>query len=396
MKKPVIVISAANSTGNGGLGCLSVVQDCLRYLSQNVADRLEIVALVHDRKLFDIPNVTYLEFPYSSRSILFRLYHEHIAYRRLSKRLRPELWLSLVNLSPSVEAKRIAVYCHNTCNLYRMSLREAILQPRFAFYNLMLGRAYAINITKNDYVIVQQAWIREEFERLFGVKNVVVATPNIVKFEAETTENKPTVGREKFRFFYPAFPQVYKNFEVVIAAASLLRAVRDDFEICFTFDSSVNRYAQHIARKCKAVPEIRLLGIQKREAVFDLYRETDCLIFPSKLESWGLPITEFKHTGRPMLVADLPYAHETVGSYESAAFFEPRDAVRLAKLMVEAMKGELSVRRPHPATSVAQPFAQNWAELFAILLGGTDGDAARTPPADGARATERSEHLVCS
>jgi len=29
----------------------------------------------------------------------------------------------------------------------------------------------------------------------------------------------------------------------------------------------------------------------------------------------GMPITEFKATGKPILAADLPYAHETIGEY---------------------------------------------------------------------------------
>lgn len=368
MKKPVIVVSAANSTGIGGLGCLSVVKDCLGYLSTNEADRFEIVALVHKRKLFDIPNVTYLEYPRSCKSFLFRLYYENIAYLKLSKKLKPELWLSLVNLTPRVEANRQAVYCHNPCSLYDMSLREAFLQPRFALYNLLMSRAYARNILRNDFVIVQQEWIRKEFKRRFGVKRVVVAHPSIAAITLKSFQDR-TEARENFRFFYPAFPSVYKNYELVIEAARMLRLQRNDFEICLTLDGTENRYARHIFNLCKEVPEVRLLGIIKREQVLELYRTTDCLLFPSKLETWGMPITEFKGTGRPMLVADLPYAYETVGDYERAAFFDAADAGQLADLMLQAMNDELAFQRAPVTSSAPQPFAKNWAELFAILNG---------------------------
>ena len=34
----------------------------------------------------------------------------------------------------------------------------------------------------------------------------------------------------------------------------------------------------------------------------------DFLIFPSLLETWGLPISEFEQTNKKMILANLPYA----------------------------------------------------------------------------------------
>ena len=36
---------------------------------------------------------------------------------------------------------------------------------------------YKINIKSNNYVIVQQEWIRKKFEETFGINNVIVALP---------------------------------------------------------------------------------------------------------------------------------------------------------------------------------------------------------------------------
>ena len=62
-----------------------------------------------------------------------------------------------------------------------------------------------------------------------------------------------------------------------------------------------------------------------RDRILLRYAKADCLLFPSKLETWGIPISEFQQTGKPMLVIDLPYAHETVGSYHAVSFFPPGD-----------------------------------------------------------------------
>lgn len=53
-----------------------------------------------------------------------------------------------------------------------------------------------------------------------------------------------------------------------------------------------------------------------------LYNTSDCLIFPSKLETWGLPISEMKFFGKPILIADELYAKETVGGYDKVQFLK--------------------------------------------------------------------------
>jgi glycosyltransferase involved in cell wall biosynthesis len=98
------------------------------------------------------------------------------------------------------------------------------------------------------------------------------------------------------------------------------------------------------------------------------YQRADCLIFPSKLETWGMPLTEFKSTGKPILAIDLPYAHETVGEYGQAAFFPPGGDIQLAAMMRAAVNHG-RVFGPVRADQIAQPFAENWQELWKMLLG---------------------------
>ena len=169
-------------------------------------------------------------------------------------------------------------------------------------------------------------------------------------------------------FLYPAYPRVFKNMETLCAAARLLReAGLQDFEVRLTIDGTENRYARRIASEFGAVPGVRLLGRQTREAIFALYAEADCLVFPSRLETWGLPITEFKPFGKPLLVADCRYACETVGDYRNAAYFDPDDAVHLATLMRSVIEKNF---RPEirPPAQPAGLCARDWAELFEILL----------------------------
>ena len=53
-----------------------------------------------------------------------------------------------------------------------------------------------------------------------------------------------------------------------------------------------------------------------------------------------MPISEAKALGKPLLIAELPYAHETVGTYDKVSFIDPFDAMGLANKMKSIMDGK--------------------------------------------------------
>ncbi len=372
-RKPVVVVSGVNLTEMGGL---SILRDCLGYLAQRSND-YRIVALVHKKELVGVPGIEYYEFPHSKRSILDRLYHEYWVFWKLSRSLKPFLWLSLHNATPHVRTERRAVYCHNPSPFYDLNWREAFLQPRFAIVRRYMTLMYRINLQRNTAIIVQQEWMRRAFRARFAVDNVVVAHPIIPEAQATASVQRGERRSSPFIFFYPSHPTIKKNFEVICdAVRELARDGITDFEVWLTFSASVNRYARYIGKRSGNLPQIRLLGRLSREEVFRRYSLTDCLLFPSKLETWGMAISEFGPYNRPMLIADAAYARETVGEHPCVAFFPPDSAKELAFLMRDAIQGAkafAAVQEPE----VEPPFARSWAELFDILL-----DKERMPCAE--------------
>jgi glycosyltransferase involved in cell wall biosynthesis len=362
--KPRIIVSAVNLTE---MGPLAVFQDALESLSRYSNGRYEVIALVHRRELLNVLNVTYLEFPDIKPSWSKRLIFEFWTSKRISKRIQPKLWLSMDNVTPRVVAEVQAVYCHNPSPFYKFHLHDIFLDWKFGFFTLFFRYLYAINIQSNDHVIVQQDWIRRKFEQFYRVKNVIVAHPDVYVPEISQGSRKRCAG-EPYRFFYPAFPRTFKNMEIILHAARLLEQEGfHDFELWLTFDGSVNRYAAEMAMQFSDLKSVRWLGLLPRTRIFELYEKADCLLFPSKLETWGLPITEFKTTGKPILAANLPYAHETVGSYEHVAFFNPENAEKLADIMKSAASNE-PVFAAVAEKAIAAPSSKNWVELWSLIV----------------------------
>jgi len=361
-----IVISAVNLT-NGGT--LSILKDCLSYASHELTEHYKLIALVHDKALFDVEGIDYIEFPKSKKSWLLRLYYEWFHFKSLSTKLKPFLWLSLHDMTPRVNAERLAVYCHNPSPFYQIKLEEAFIDPKFALFNMLYSFIYKINIDKNDWVIVQQEWLRKEFFLRYPIRTCIRANPAIPQVHVPiSNENKST---EDIVFFFPTLSRFFKNIEIIGEASSLLnKAGYNNFVVQLTIDGTENKYARKIFNRYSDIPQIKFIGLQPRERVFEIYEKADCLIFPSKLETWGLPLSEFKLFDKAIIAADLPYAHETVGQYDKVKFFDPNDANMLAKNMIALLEGQLQFDSS-PHVPPAQPFAGNWDELFNILLGPT-------------------------
>lgn len=349
------------------MGPLSVFKEAISSLVEDYSEYYEIIALVHSKSLFEMSGVTLIEYPEIKSSWLRRLKFEYHDCRSLSEDLKPHLWFAMHDMTPHVKANIRAVYCHNPSPFYRFSFEEAMLDWRFGLFTLLYRFLYGINIKSNNFVVVQQDWLRTKFQSCYGLSNVIVAHPSAHHLLSGRTVPGEDLS-EAYRFFYPAYPRTFKNMEQILKAARRLEGEGfNRFEVWLTMDGSETPYATKMRRKYSDLKTIRWMGLQQRPEVLRLYADADCLLFPSKLETWGMPITEFKATGKPILAADLPYAHETVGDYEKAAFFAIEDDTILASMMKKGASGS-EVFASHSARPIDDPFCQNWKELWRVLL----------------------------
>jgi glycosyltransferase involved in cell wall biosynthesis len=361
--KKRLVVSAVNFTEGGPF---TVLRDCLTTASDCLSNEWEIIALVHDRRLFDLPRVQFIEFPQAKRSWLKRLYLEFWQFNTLSRQIKPDVWLSLHDISPLINVPRQIVYCHNPSPFYQPRLIDIWWEPSFVLMTLFYKYLYRLNIHANDLIVVQQDWIRRTFQTLYHVNNVVVAQPVVIDLD----QNIKNIQGKAGVFVYPALPRVFKNFEVLCEAAKLLyQQVGNTFEVRLTLSGSESRYAGYLKAHYGEIPVIRFIGRQTTEQMAINYQEAMALVFPSRVETWGLPISEAKSYGKPIIIADLPYAHESVGNYDKAVFFDPLDSKQLAETMWNVMQGthEYAI---HTQAKIPKPFASNWEILMRMVVDG--------------------------
>lgn len=358
-----LVVSGVNLVEGGPL---AVLRDCVAA-AREALPGWRIVVLAHDAALIATPGVEVLAFPKAKSRWLRRLLLEWHGLGPLSRELRADLWLCMHDMTARVQARRQAVYCHNPAAFAKATWRQAWFDPTLYAFTLLYRFLYGAFIHRNHAVVVQQDWLRERFRQSYGVQRVIVARPQAQAPQAFVKPARAAPGKV---FLYPALPRPYKNFEVIGRAVALLE--RDPSwqgRVRWTLAGTENRYADWLKRRFGHLRSIEWLGLQAPEQMHAQYEAADCLVFASTIETWGLPITEAKRHGLPLIAADLGYAHETVGTCDAAAFFAPHDPQALARALLAFERGE-PVCRPVQASTPEPPFAADWPSLIRMLADG--------------------------
>ena len=333
----VIVVSAVNIRKGG---TLTILRECLQYLSQQ--EWLKVYALVHNKKLCEYPGIEYLEFPWTVKGWGRRLWCEYATMHRVSLDIERkegqeiDTWLSMHDTTPRVKARHREVYCHTSFPFLKWHLRDLFMDPKIPMFAMFTRFAYRINVHRNDCLIVQQEWFRDGLSRITGFpKEKIRVIPPKVSVEGIEPE---TIVSDVPLFLYVSTPDCHKNFETLCEAARLLeREVgTGKFKVVLTIAGTENRYARWVRKHWGDVDSIEFKGLMPKEKLFGYYKAATCFVFPSRVETWGLPITEYKLlNGGRMLLADLPYAHET--SEGGGEFFPATDAPKLKALMYESL-----------------------------------------------------------
>lgn len=370
MKKNIIISGINLRSG----GTLSIYKECLNFLNNSkLTKEYNIIALVHKKELFNFPNIKFIEFPKGIKSYLYRLYYEYFYFKKISKKLNPYLWLSIHDMTPNVYAEKRVVYMHNASMFYKVKLKDFKFDKTYILFSLFYKYIYKINLKKNDYLIVQQNWIKREFSKIFNIpkSKIIVSYPELNlkdKTIKSCSENKFIGDQTQLNLFYPSLPRPFKNFEIICEAAkSLYDKGYKDINFYLTLNGTENKYANYIYENYKNIKNIHFLGLIPKEKMEDWYQTMDSLIFPSKLETWGLPISEFKPYEKPMLLADLPYAKESAIGAHKVAFFNPDKKEELESIILDLYNKNFVKFKPNNITFEEKNFI-SFEELFDFIL----------------------------
>jgi glycosyltransferase involved in cell wall biosynthesis len=130
-----------------------------------------------------------------------------------------------------------------------------------------------------------------------------------------------------YDFLYIASGEPHKNHKILIQAWELLAKENLYPSLCLTLDGS------HIAELLTGYEsskklQINCVGMVPHSHALLLYSKSKALIYPSKFESFGLPLIEARQAGLPILASELDYVRDVLDPEET---FDPESPVSIAR-----------------------------------------------------------------
>jgi glycosyltransferase involved in cell wall biosynthesis len=219
---------------------------------------------------------------------------------------------------------KVVVFAQNRLLFERSSLREYRIKTRLRIH---LERLFVrIKHRPSIRYIVQTLSMASSLKQLLGKECQV----SIVPFSAHHIPSEAKSAAKNYDFLYVANGEPHKNHLKLIEAWKILSEQGIKPSLALTIDSQVFATLVEILEHQKRTYDLKItnLGGLPHNTVLNLYGSSGALVYPSKIESLGLPLIEAFQAGLPILASEKDYVRDTVSPRES---FDPESALSIAR-----------------------------------------------------------------
>ncbi|WP_162653345.1 glycosyltransferase [Lentilitoribacter sp. Alg239-R112] len=328
--QPTIWVHAPNVHQGGGL---TLLRELLAAL--NINDRYSFVL---DGRLPVKPKGEHVvSVKLVSPTLLGRLDAEFYIRKHLRSN---DLLLCFGNLPPLFRSVgKSSVYLQNRHLIEQSSLSKFNFKARL---RIRLERFWLRFFYRNvDKFIVQTQTMEYLTRKQFGPDVKITIFPfmaNLPKLNSQRSLG----NLKKNIFLFVSSGEPHKNHQRLIEAWTQL-AIDGIFpKLCLTInpENFPNLVEWVASQKAQYNLDIENLGSIETDSLAKTYRTAQALIFPSKFESFGLPLLEAQSYGLPILAPELDYVRDVI---EPAQTFDPKSALSIARAVKRFLGIESSV-----------------------------------------------------
>ena len=204
------------------------------------------------------------------------------------------------------------------------------------YFKLYLKYLVVKQYNKNtDYYIVQTPHMVDELVKT-GLKDKAhCLTIPFFDDSKYKVAHPPFNERPKNEFVFVSNPSPQKNYPTLLDAWEYLLEKGHTPKLHVTIDSTGPQFVTRINDlNAKGARIVNHVYVDPR----DLYFNCPYLIFPSTIESFGLPLIEAADSGMKILASNLPYVYDVV---TPSLTFEPFDKVSIANSVIKAMETDI-------------------------------------------------------
>ena len=262
-----------------------------------------------------------------SPTLIGRLFLELQLFKLITKETRitcmgnlPPLW---------AKSKHVAVYVQNRYMIDNLSLSSFSIWVQIRIHCerwWLKTRAHRVN-----HFIVQTKSMSKLMQlRLWRVPSIVPYTvlPKAVK-------NKSDLKLKNiYNYVYIASGSPHKNHRHLIEAWKIMAKHGVFPTLCLTIDKNneLELFRWIDAMRQKYDLKIEMVGELDHSEVQDLYNKSSALVYPSLVESLGLPLLEAAASGISIIASDLDYVHDII---KPTAVFNPYSPQSIADTLMK-------------------------------------------------------------
>lgn len=348
-----LIIHAPNVHHGGGRALLTALLSAMPQRG--------VTALLDQRLQLDGPLPDDVEILRFQPNLLGRLAAE-ISLARKAR--RSDHVLCFGNLPPLFPLQcQVSVVVQNRYLVAPIGLDE--LEPNVR-RRILLERFWLRHSLRGARVFVQTPSMASDVQRFLKVP------ARVAPFMHANAQSKPLPGASLYDFLYVASGEPHKNHRRLIEAWVELSQRGSFPSLCLTLDPQSNEDLLSWIDLQSHANGLRVINVGhvSHRAIGSLYASSDALIYPSLVESFGLPLLEAQVAGLPIVAAERDYVRDVVTPSEC---FDPLSPVSIARAVLRHLQ------TPEPALTPlsAQAFV---AQLMPAGNVQEDLQADRTAP----------------
>ncbi len=264
---------------------------------------------------------------------LGRILFDLVGFNKEIKRqgITPDVVFSLQNTGVKCKASRFVLYFHNALILYKYKVNfRSKFAKTYLFYHYFYPLYLRLFLNKKTFIAVQTNQIRYGFSKRLGFSKdrIGVYFPETSKIDVNGLEPY-NYDAETCNFIYPATPFAFKEHITIAYAVNeayqqnpeRAKQIRVHFTICSGELPEMDNYIKQSGIENNFIYHGRI----PRQQLMSMVKSSNGLLFPSVIETLGLPLLEAASLGTPVIANDLEYVHEVLSGYEGVKYAKVHD-----------------------------------------------------------------------
>jgi hypothetical protein len=293
-----ITVQAINVSGLGSVNWVkSFISSYENFFQKNYTKFYlnEKIILNYNKKLFSVNKV--------ANNFFYKIYY----YFKIIFTIKKDSCLISLSDLPVPFIKNQILFI-NQANLINPKINKYASRS-FIF---KIKRIYLeIFIKKLKKIFVQSHHMKKSLIKSYKIKSNLIY---VLKIPIDKPKIKFIKKKSKItRLLYPSNHYLYKNHKIIIKALSE-HPIKN---LLIYFTATPSEFYKY-----KNLKFIKRINYYSYKNTYSIYNKFDALIYPSKIESLGLPLIEALYLNMPVLCSNLPYAREICGTNNFMYFNE--------------------------------------------------------------------------